>query len=65
MKFLDKKIGPFSGRFWGLVVNFFANAIAIHGAIGYMLHNNSPVEMYIGITASVLVCLVVAIPSKH
>ncbi len=65
MDFLDKKIGPFTGRCWGLFVNFFANAVAIHGAMKYMLQDGSPVEMYVGIAVTVAVCLVLAIPGDR
>ena len=64
MDFLDKKIGPLTGRCWGLFVNFFANAVAIHGAVQYSIRGGSPVEMYLGIAVTVVVCLIVAIPSK-
>ena len=64
MEFLDKKYGPFSGRCWGMFVNFFANALAIHGAMKHMLNGGSPVEMYVGIAVTVAVCLVIAVPSK-
>ena len=64
MEFLDKKYGPFTGRLWGLFLNFFANAIALRGAIKYMLHNESPVEMYFGIIITVVVCMIVAVPVR-
>lgn len=64
MEFLDKKYGPFTGRLWGLFLNFFANAIALRGAIKYMLHNESPVEMCFGIIITVVVCMIVAVPVR-
>ena len=65
MDFLDKKIGPLTGRCWGLFVNFFANAVAIHGAMKYMLQGGSPAEMYAGIAVTVAVCLVIAVPGDR
>lgn len=64
MDFLDKKYGPFTGRGWGLFVNFFANALAIHGAMKYMLSGGNPGEMYLGLATTLLVCLIIAVPSK-
>lgn len=64
MKFLSKKYGPFTGRCWGLFVNFAMNILTIHGAIGYFLKGQSPVEMYMGFVFTVAVCLVLAVPSE-
>ena len=64
MEFFEKKYGPFTGRLWGLFLNFIANAVALHGAIRYMLHNESPVEMYVGILITVVVCMVIAVPVR-
>lgn len=64
MDFLDKKYGPLTGRCWGLFANFFANAVAIHGALQYMLKGGSPAEMYAGIAATLIICAVIAVPGK-
>jgi hypothetical protein len=64
MEFLQKKIGPFSGRMWGLVLNFIANGLAIHGAVRYMIRNESPVEMIVGIVSTVVICMVISVPDK-
>lgn len=65
MNFLNKKYGPFTGRCWGLFVLFFANIIAIHGAIGYVIKGKSPGEMALGIAVTVLVSMLVAVPNKN
>ena len=33
---LDRRYGPFPGRVWGLIVNLFANALALYGFAGYL-----------------------------
>lgn len=64
MDCLDKKYGPISGRCWGLFLNFIFNALAIHGAIRYVIRGESPVEMYLGLILTAGACLVVAVPTK-
>ena len=41
-RILDRKYGPFSGRVYGLILNLIANAVAIHGAINYVIKGQSP-----------------------
>jgi len=64
MKILENKYGPFSGRLWGLFLNFVANAVAIHGAIKFMIHGQSPIEMVVGIGITIAVCMVLAVPDS-
>lgn len=64
MDFLEKKYGPLTGRCYGLFLIFFANALAIHGAIRYLVRNENPLEMYAGIVLTFLFCIVVAIPNR-
>ena len=64
MSFLDQKFGPLTGRCYGLFLIFLANALAIHGAIRHLIRNENPLEMYIGIVMTFLLCIIVAIPSK-
>ena len=64
MDFLEKKYGPITGRCWGLFINFFANGIAIHGAMRHMLKGESSFEMYLGIVLTVIVCMFIAIPVR-
>jgi hypothetical protein len=60
---LDKKIGPWSIRVWGLVLNFFGNAVAIYGAIGF-IHDGSRLPLLILGAVITLTCiLVLARPS--
>jgi len=63
-RILDRKYGPFSGRVYGLILNLIANAVAIHGAINYVIKGHSPLEMFLGIGTTVICCLILAIPSK-
>ena len=37
---LEKKIGPWNLRIWGLILNLFGNALAIYGAIG-VIHDGT------------------------
>lgn len=61
---LNKKYGPFSGRVYGLIFNLIANGVAIHGAINHIIKGQPSTEMHAGIIATVVLCLILAIPSK-
>ncbi len=43
---LDRRWGPWSGRVWGLILNFITNGLAIYGAIG-MIRDGSRVPIFI------------------
>jgi hypothetical protein len=63
MIYLEKKIGPWPLRVWGLVLNFAGNAIAIYGAIGFIRNGSRLPLLIIGIMITLICILVLAKPS--
>jgi hypothetical protein len=61
---LDKKIGPWPLRVWGLVLNFIGNAGAIYGAIGFIRDGSRLPLLIIGVVITLTCILVLAIPSE-
>ena len=61
---LEKMIGPFSLRVWGLILNFIGNALMLYGAAQYIKGVSSPLIMIIGIVITVVCILVLAKPQK-
>lgn len=57
---LDRRIGPATGRVWGLIINFFANALAVYGAIGVMRDGSRRPLLVTGILVTA-VCLILLI----
>ena len=55
---LDRKIGPWPLRVWGLVLNFIGNAMAIYGAIGF-IRNGSRLPLLISGIVITLTCILV------
>jgi hypothetical protein len=62
---LEKKIGPWPIRVWGLVFNFIANALAIYGAIGFIRNGTRLSLLIIGIVITLSCILVLAKPSNQ
>ncbi len=60
---LDKKIGPWPLRVWGLVLNFIGNAIGIFGAIGFMRDGSRLPLLIMGIAITLTCILVLAKPA--
>ena len=61
---LDKKLGPWTLRVWGLILNFFANALAVYGAIGVIHDGNRWLWLLLGGSLTLLCILVLAKPSE-
>ena len=53
---IDRRWGPWSGRVWGLILNFIANGLAIYGAIG-MIRDGSRILIFIMGLFVTLVCI--------
>lgn len=54
---LDRRYGVFSGRVWGLIVNFCANTLALYGLAGYLRNGEDLGYLIVGL-AITLVCIV-------
>ena len=61
---LDKKIGPWPLRVWGLVLNFVGNAVAIYGAIGFIRDRSRLPLLIFGVVITLTCILVLAKPSE-
>lgn len=60
---LDKKIGPWPVRVWGLVLNFIGNAVAIYGAIGFIRDGSRLPLLIFGVMITLTCILVLAKPA--
>lgn len=60
---LEKKIGPWPLRVWGLVVNFVGNAAAIYGAIGFIRDGSRLLLLILGLAITLTCILVLAKPA--
>lgn len=63
MRLLDRRYGPFSGRVWGLIVNFLANASALYGALGYLRDGSRFGYLSLGLIVTVGCILTLSVPS--
>jgi hypothetical protein len=61
---LDRKIGPWPLRVWGLVLNFIGNAVAIYGAIGFIRDRSRLPLLIFGVVITITCILVLAKPSE-
>jgi hypothetical protein len=61
---IDKKLGPWPIRVWGLVLNFIGNAIAIYGAIGLIRDGSRLMLLIIGIVITLTCILMLAKPAE-
>jgi len=61
---LEKKLGPWSLRVWGLVVNLAANAVALYGAAGMVRDGSRLSFLVVGCLITVICLLVLAVPSR-
>ena len=62
---IDKKIGPWPLRVWGLVLNFLGNAVAIYGAIGFIRERSRLSLLIIGVLLTLTCIFLLAKPSKE
>lgn len=61
---LDRRYGFFSGRVWGLIVNLFANALALYGLTHYLRDGTHLIHLVTGLMVT-LACIVwLAKPSQ-
>ena len=63
-RLLKRRIGPFSGRVWGLVLNLVANAVTLWGVSLLLRTGSGWVWIVIGGTATVLCMTVLALPDR-
>jgi hypothetical protein len=63
MKNLDRNLGPWSLRVWGLILNFFGNALAIFGLVGLIRDGSRLPIFLIGSFLTITCILVLAKPS--
>ena len=61
---LEKKIGPWPIRVWGLALNFIGNAVAIYGAIGFIRNGSRLPLLITGLVITLTCILVLAKPSE-
>jgi len=61
---IDSRYGPFSGRVWGLVINFGANALALYGLAGFLRDGTHLVHLTVGPIVTVACVLLLARPSS-
>lgn len=59
---LDRRIGPWPLRVWGLVLNFFGNALAIYGAIGVIREGSRWPLLVVGLVLTISCLLILAKP---
>ncbi len=60
---LEKRIGPWSLRVWGLIANFIGNALALYGVAGVIRDGNRWPLLVIGLLITVGCLLVLAVPT--
>ena len=64
-RLLERPIGPWSGRVWGLIVNLAGNAIALWGVASVMRTGSGWAWIVIG-TAGTVVCIsALALPAPE
>ena len=60
---LERQIGPWSVRVWGLILNFLANTLALYGVAGVLRDGSRWPILVMGITVTVVCVLVLACPA--
>ncbi|MFC1514028.1 hypothetical protein ACFL5P_03350 [candidate division KSB1 bacterium] len=55
---LNKRIGFWSLRVWGLILNFAGNALAIYGAVGF-INNSSRLPILLTGCGITLFCILI------
>lgn len=61
---LDRRLGPWSARVWGLIANLAANALALYGLAGYLRDGSHLAYLLVGSAATVACVLVLAMPGR-
>jgi len=60
---LEKRIGPWSLRVWGLIANFVGNALALYGAAGVIRDGSRWPLLVLGLIITVGCLLALAVPT--
>ncbi len=60
---LDRRLGPWSLRVWGLMINLAGNALAIYGALGVIRDGTRIPHFIIGMGITIACVLLLAKPS--
>lgn len=63
-RFLDRRIGPWSGRVWGLIVNLAANALTLWGISSVLRTGSGWAWIVIGGVATVVCVAALALPAR-
>jgi hypothetical protein len=61
---LEQRSGPWTLRVWGLILNFFGNALAIYGAIGFIRDGSRLPILLIGGGITLLCIVILSKPSS-
>lgn len=61
---LEKRLGPWSLRVWGLIVNLAANALALYGAAGVVRDGSRLPLLILGCVITLVCVLILAVPSR-
>jgi len=59
---IDRRLGPWTGRVWGLILNFIGNGLAIYGAIGIIRDGSRMPMLIIGLLLTVSCIFLLARP---
>jgi hypothetical protein len=61
---LDRQYGIWSGRVWGLILNLFANALALFGLVGFLRDGTHLLPLSIGALLTLACVLLLAKPAR-
>ena len=60
---LEQRYGPWSGRIWGLILNFVSNGVALYGVAGVLDNGSRWPVLIAGVVMTAICVLVLANPS--
>lgn len=63
-RWLERRIGPWSGRVWGLIGNLAANALTLWGIASVMRTGGGWVWILVGGAATVVCVALLALPAR-
>lgn len=63
-RLLERRIGPWSGRVWGLIANLAANAVALWGIASVMRTGSGWIWIALGGVATIVCISVLALPAR-
>lgn len=61
---LERRLGPFPLRIWGLTVNFVANGLMLYGAAGYLSDGSRLPLLGLGSFITIACLVLLSKPSK-